>query len=55
MRPDDHKPTPKHVKEPTRARRYKLAELLAQCIGKRRMVRADREWLDSKPVGRELI
>jgi antitoxin ChpS len=43
------------VVEPPRRRRYTLAELLAQCDPKTRRTREEREWLDSKPVGRELI
>jgi antitoxin ChpS len=39
--------------------RYTLAELLAQCNPKARRSKQhskqDREWLNSKPVGRELI
>jgi antitoxin ChpS len=39
--------------------RYTLAELLAQCNTKARRPKQaskrEREWLDSKPVGRELI
>jgi antitoxin ChpS len=41
-------------------RRYTLAELLAQCDPKAPRARGkarkqEQEWLDSKPVGRELI
>jgi antitoxin ChpS len=35
--------------------RYTLDELLAQCNPKARRGREDREWLDAKPVGGELI
>jgi antitoxin ChpS len=39
--------------------RYSLGELLAQCDrkagGSKRASKPEREWLDSKPVGRELI
>jgi antitoxin ChpS len=43
--------------------RYTLAELLAQCDPKarrskqsaKRGAKQEREWLDSKPVGRELV
>jgi antitoxin ChpS len=35
--------------------RYTLDELLAQCSPRARRGRQDREWLDSKPVGGELI
>ena len=34
---------------------YTLAELLAQCDPKAPICKEDREWLDDKPVGRELI
>ena len=43
------------VVEPQRRRRYTLNELLAQCDPKVRRSKAEREWLDSKPVGGELI
>ncbi|HEY9140147.1 MAG TPA: antitoxin [Bryobacteraceae bacterium] len=43
------------VVEPQRRRRYSLNELLAQCNPKARRSTADREWLDSKPVGGELL
>jgi len=43
------------VVEPQRRRRYTLDELLAQCDPKARRGQAEREWLDSKPVGGELI
>jgi antitoxin ChpS len=43
------------VVEPRQRRRYTLNELLAQCDPKARRGKAEREWLDSKPVGRELI
>jgi antitoxin ChpS len=47
------------VVEPRLRRRYSLGELLAQCNPKaRRSKRAskqEREWLNSKPVGGELI
>ena len=42
------------VVEPRR-RRYTLDELLAQCDPKARRTKEEREWLDNKPVGRELI
>jgi len=42
------------VVEPQR-RRYTLDELLAQCDPKARRAKQEREWLDSKPVGGELI
>jgi len=43
------------VVEPRPRRRYTLDELLAQCEPKAPRSRQDREWLDSKPVGRERI
>ncbi len=36
--------------------RYTLAELLAQCNNENMMLIAeDREWIDAKPVGKELL
>jgi len=43
------------VVEPQRRRRYTLNELLAQCNPKARRGKREREWLDSRPVGGELI
>ena len=43
------------VVEPQQRRRYNLEELLAQCNPKAPRSKEDREWLDSKPVGSELI
>lgn len=43
------------VVEPQRRPRYTLEELLAQCDPKARRTKKEREWLDNKPVGRELI
>ncbi len=43
------------VVEPQQRRRYTLEELLAQCNPKAPRGKEDREWLDSKPVGGELI
>jgi antitoxin ChpS len=47
------------VVEPRQRRRYTLGELLAQCDPKarhsKRASKQEREWLDSKPVGGELI
>jgi antitoxin ChpS len=43
------------VVEPQQRRRYTLDELLAQCDPKAPRSKQEREWLDSKPVGRELI
>lgn len=42
------------IVEPPKRRRYTLDELLAQCNPKRKH-KKEREWLGSKPVGRELI
>jgi antitoxin ChpS len=43
------------VVDPPKRPRYTLDELLAQCDGKARRTKEEREWLGSKPVGRELI
>jgi antitoxin ChpS len=43
------------VVEPRRRRRYTLDELLAQCDPKAPRAKEEQEWLDSKPVGGELI
>jgi antitoxin ChpS len=43
------------VVEPQRRRRYSLKELLVQCNPKARRGKREREWLDSRPVGGELI
>jgi antitoxin ChpS len=43
------------VVEPQQRRRYTLKELLAQCDPNARRTNKEREWLDSKPVGGELI
>ena len=43
------------VVEPQRRRRYTLKELLAQCNPKARRSKREREWIESKPVGGELI
>jgi antitoxin ChpS len=43
------------VVSPQRRPRYALDDLLAQCHPKVQRNRKDREWLDSNPVGRELI
>jgi antitoxin ChpS len=48
------------IVEPQRRRRYTLNELLAQCDPKApraggRARKQEQEWLDSKPVGDELI
>jgi antitoxin ChpS len=43
------------VVEPQQRRRYTLDELLAQCNPKARRTKEEKEWLDSKRVGGELI
>jgi antitoxin ChpS len=43
------------VVEPQHRPRYTLDELLAQCNPRARRNKEDREWLDNKPVGGELI
>ncbi len=43
------------VVEPQQRRRYTLDELLAQCNPKARRTKPEKEWLDSKRVGRELL
>ncbi len=43
------------VVEPQQQRRYTLAELLARCDPKAPRAKEEQEWLDSKPVGGELI
>lgn len=43
------------VVEPTARPRYTLDELLAQCDPAAELTAEDREWLDAKPVGRELL
>jgi antitoxin ChpS len=43
------------VVQPRQRRRYTLDELLAQCDPKARRSKREREWLESKPVGGELI
>jgi antitoxin ChpS len=43
------------VVEPQKRRRYTLDELLAQCNPRTPRTRKERDWLDEKPVGRELI
>ena len=40
---------------PRQRRRYTLDELLAQCNPKAPRSKEEREWLDSKPVGGELL
>ena len=43
------------VVEPRQRRRYTLGELLSQCNPKAPRTKQEQEWLDSKPVGGELI
>jgi len=45
----------KLVIEPQTKPRYTLKELLAQCNPKARCTKEEREWLDSPPVGGELL
>jgi antitoxin ChpS len=43
------------VVEPRARPRYTLDELLARCNPKARRTRKEKEWLDNKPAGRELL
>jgi len=43
------------VVEPRQRPRYTLDELLSQCNPRARRTKEDREWLEGKPVGGELI
>jgi antitoxin ChpS len=43
------------IVEPQKRPRYALAELLAQCTARGARTREEREWLDDKPAGGELI
>lgn len=43
------------VVEPQGRARYTLAELLAQCDASAESSEEDRDWLESKPVGDELL
>ena len=43
------------IVEPQPRRRYTLHELLAKCNPRARRSKQEQEWLDSKPVGGELI
>lgn len=43
------------VVEPTPRPHYNLEELLAQCDGSAEISEEDRAWLDSEPVGSELL
>ena len=43
------------VVEPAARPRYTLEELLAQCDASTEISAEDREWLDARPVGDELL
>jgi antitoxin ChpS len=43
------------IVEPQPRRRYTLDELLAQCDPAAEPTQEDREWLDARPVGKELL
>jgi antitoxin ChpS len=43
------------IVEPRQRRRYTLDELLAQCNPKAPRSKEEREWLDSGPVGGEIL
>ena len=43
------------IVEPQQRPRYTLDELLAQCNPRAPRSKEEREWLDDKPVGGELI
>lgn len=43
------------VVKPRQRRRYTMKELLAQCNPKARRTKPEQEWVDSKPVGGELL
>ena len=43
------------VVEPQRRPIYTLDELLAQCDSRARRGKQEREWLEGKPVGREIL
>lgn len=43
------------VVEPVTRPRYSLDELLAQCDASAEITAEDREWLDARPVGGELM
>lgn len=45
----------KLVVDPQPRPRYTLDQLLAQCDPKERRSKQEREWLDAKPVGDELL
>ena len=43
------------IVEPQPRRRYGMEELLAQCDDTAEPAQEDREWLDARPVGKELL
>jgi antitoxin ChpS len=43
------------IVQPQLRRRYTLDQLLAQCNPKARRTKQEREWIDNKPAGGELI
>ena len=43
------------IVEPQPRRRYTIEELLAQCDDTAEPAQEDREWLDARPVGKELL
>ena len=43
------------IVEPRQRPRYTLDQLLTQCKAKARRSKAEKDWLDGKPSGRELI
>jgi antitoxin ChpS len=43
------------VVEPQQRRRYTLNQLLAQCNPKAPRGRGEREWIESKPAGGEIV
>jgi antitoxin ChpS len=43
------------IVEPQLRRRYALDELLAQCAPTAERREEDREWLDARPVGKEVL
>ena len=43
------------VVRPITKRKYELADLLAQCDPNAKMPSEDRQWLDSAPIGNEIL
>jgi len=43
------------IVEPSIKPRYTLDELLAQCDPSAKMTQEDKDWVNNKPIGRELI